>query len=413
MSEPITTLVSSKKVTKKKKIGFRPIGKARPKTGKKAGNKASVKASLKSPPPAAKQTSNDNIASKPVVSVTESIPDAETSTAASSADVPVADALEVSSTSPDADQRIPTVPETRQAKPVERKKSIIKPGVKRMTTRKRKHSGITIGSSRKLTHTAKERSKTTAAAAAEKPPAVSPELVEETDMNTNNEAVVAVVPSTSKSERLDHQLLEKLKTEDPGGKSLNSFCSTFKVKRPKKDESDVVNNKKKTLTGTENNDNAFHSNKEPAQRGVPEVQMVDGEIVLQESSLMFPGQRRSIQEVEAEYEVVEEDAQLTIIGANCNSFVNRKKPKHWTKEETKKFYEALLQLGTDFSSMEAFFQDRNRKQLKRKYTTELKKNPNLIEMALNPKCQKNVGEYGVQWGCYFFAFSKNDDLTLS
>ena len=92
--------------------------------------------------------------------------------------------------------------------------------------------------------------------------------------------------------------------------------------------------------------------------------------------------------------MVEEDAQLTIIGANCNSFVNRKKPKHWTKEETAKFYEALMQLGTDFSSMEAFFQDRNRKQLKRKYTNELKKNPNLIEMALNPKCQKKVGAYG-------------------
>lgn len=393
MSEPITTLVSSKKVTKKKKIGFRPVGKAKSKTGKKSGNKASVKAALsKSPPTGFKPAPIGNerkARSKSSVSIAEATPD--TDSTATTSPVPA----EPSSTAP-VDETSSTLPEHAEAKSTEPKKSILqKAGATRASTRKRKHSGITVGASRKLTDTATERSKTVVFA--QQPPAVSPELVDETDKSAASSAIDLV--SSAKCEEQDNQLMKKLKSEDPEGKSLSSFCSTFKVTKPKnaEGEAETAGAKKKTNSNAPENDNDFHANKEPAQRGVPEVQMVDGQIVLQESSLMFPGQRRSIQEVEAEYEVVEEDAQLTIIGANCNSFVNRKKPKHWTKEETKKFYEALMQLGTDFSSMEAFFQDRNRKQLKRKYSTELKKNPNLIEMALNPKCQKDVGECAHAW----------------
>ncbi|CAJ1942212.1 unnamed protein product [Cylindrotheca closterium] len=391
MSEPITTLVSSKKVTKKKKIGFRPVGKAKPKAAKKGGNKSSVKASsLKSPPPGSMPASPGKLRTsrtKATPSIAEPMADADASTAASPSDMP--EVTEASSTTP-VDETSSKLPEPSEASSTEHTKSILKiPVMQRGSPRKRKHAGITIGTSRKLTDTATERSKA-AVVVAQKPPTANPELVDETHKPAASSAIELV--SSSKSEEQDNQLIEKLKSEDPEGKSLSSFCSSFKVKKPKNadGDSETVGKKKKTNPNAPENDNDFHGNKEPAQRGVPEVQMVDGQIVLQESSLMFPGQRRTIQEVEAEYEVVEEDAQLTIIGANCNSFVNRKKPKHWTKEETKKFYEALMQLGTDFSSMEAFFQDRNRKQLKRKYTTELKKNPNLIEMALNPKCQKDV-----------------------
>ena len=129
-----------------------------------------------------------------------------------------------------------------------------------------------------------------------------------------------------------------------------------------------------------------------ANTGAPVVQMINGEIVLEESSLMFPGQRRSVKEVEEEFDVIEEDAQLAIVGASYNSFVNRKGPQHWNVTETKQFYQALRQLGTDFTSMESLFENRTRKQLKRKYTAELSKNPKLVEMALKPDYQKDVGK---------------------
>ena len=56
-------------------------------------------------------------------------------------------------------------------------------------------------------------------------------------------------------------------------------------------------------------------------------------------------------------EVVHEDATPAIVGASYTSFVPRKGPQHWSLEETKRFYEALRQMGTDFCSMEAYFED--------------------------------------------------------
>ena len=41
--------------------------------------------------------------------------------------------------------------------------------------------------------------------------------------------------------------------------------------------------------------------------------------------------------------------------------------------------------------MEAFFENRTRKQLKRKFRSESVKNAKLIEMALDPKYQKAIG----------------------
>ena len=118
----------------------------------------------------------------------------------------------------------------------------------------------------------------------------------------------------------------------------------------------------------------------------PQVKIVDGEIVLQESSVMVPGARRTVQEVEEEYQhVVEEEGHTTIVGASYNSFVSRRKPQHWAVEETKLFYNALRQVGADFVTMEAFYRNRTRKQLKKKYQIEMVKNPRLIELALDPR----------------------------
>jgi hypothetical protein len=136
--------------------------------------------------------------------------------------------------------------------------------------------------------------------------------------------------------------------------------------------------------------------------GAPSVQIIDGQIVLQESSVMLPS-RRTVQEVEEEFRdnVVEEDEQLNIVQASYTSFVTKgdhgktRKKGSWTIEETEKFYFALRQLGTDFGSMEALFfeNQRTRKQLKNKYRKELTKNPDLVEeLALNPKYQTQLGK---------------------
>ena len=118
----------------------------------------------------------------------------------------------------------------------------------------------------------------------------------------------------------------------------------------------------------------------------PQVKIVDGQIVLQETSVMMPGARKTVEEVEEEYDhVVEEEGHTTIVGASYNSFVERRKPQHWAVEETKLFYNALRQVGTDFVTMEAYYTNRSRKQLKKKYQREMVKNAKLIELALDPR----------------------------
>ena len=159
--------------------------------------------------------------------------------------------------------------------------------------------------------------------------------------------------------------------------------------------------------GNNNQDGPVHP---PA--GVPVVQIVDGEIVLQESSIMLPT-RRSVQEVEEEFQdnVVEEDAQLAIVQASYTSFLTKgdaatnggkRGSGRWSVEETKKFYIALRQLGTDFVSMEALFENkRTRRQLKNKYAKELVRNPKLVEMALNPKHKAELGKCLIFFSNYY------------
>lgn len=65
------------------------------------------------------------------------------------------------------------------------------------------------------------------------------------------------------------------------------------------------------------------------------------------------------------------------------SYKRKQQPsKQWTKDETLKFYKCLMNLGTDFSMIEQYFPGRTRAQIKRKYKTEEKKNPQLINGAL-------------------------------
>ena len=228
----------------------------------------------------------------------------------------------------------------------------------------------------------------------------------------NTPTLMASVPAVPPQ---DQHLLQRLASENPDALRLRTFCSVFKgTKQPRtkrkgtgtnaaqrtNNTSNTINNK-----GSKNNNDVHsHTNKATAHNshnvmtpdvtGAPVVKIVDGEIVLQESSLVVPGQRRTVQEVEEEFQdVVEEDAQLAIVGASYNSFVNRKGPQHWTVNDTKRFFEGLRQMGTDFCSMEAFFENRTRKQLKRKYRQELIRNPALVEMALDPKNRTAVGKW--------------------
>jgi Myb DNA-binding like len=210
------------------------------------------------------------------------------------------------------------------------------------------------------------------------------------------------------------ELIPPIIPENTTGKpSLTSFCSSYP--KPKKQRhggrsAAPVEDAEAHVTGgiaggplTPATDIARHV---PVQQHAgPVVQIVNGEIVLQESSIVFHGSgadaHADLHDGDA-MTVVEEEAEMAVVGATYTSFATGRRARpnvsHWTVDETQLFYEALRQVGLDFGTMEAYFESsenpnirkRLRRQLKRKYQAECGKNPALIEKALQPQGRVSI-----------------------
>jgi len=106
----------------------------------------------------------------------------------------------------------------------------------------------------------------------------------------------------------------------------------------------------------------------------------DGKIIIDQETLTLneTGLEEKREEL-AKAKVIEESA----FHSRSYSYKRKKEPsKQWTKDETLKFYKCLMNLGTDFSMIGQYFPGRTRAQIKRKYKTEEKKNPQLVNGAL-------------------------------
>jgi len=180
----------------------------------------------------------------------------------------------------------------------------------------------------------------------------------------------------------------RVKEEDrvvDGKQGLVSFCQRIEVQNKKTQHAETV----PTKSGVTRENTVSQTKQEETSAG-PKVRIVDGEIVLQESSMVVNGPTN---QADDELPVVEEETQLAIVGASYSSFAERTKPTRWTTQETAKFYNGLRQLGTDFGAMEVLFDNkRTRKQLKKKFKLEQSRNPSLVEKALNPKYRLQIGE---------------------
>jgi Myb DNA-binding like len=213
------------------------------------------------------------------------------------------------------------------------------------------------------------------------------------------------------------ELVPPVIPEDTSGKpKLFSFCSSYpKPKKPKESRATGPVNAAGAAAGTAERAVARTDvsvqplPQPPQQHAGPVVQIVNGEIVLQESSIIFHGAGATtgttMEGAEASAaapfdntltEVVEEEAELAIVGATYTSFATGRRARpstsQWSVPETQLFYEALRQVGLDFGTMEAFFEShaatspnirkRLRRQLKNKYHAECIKNSALVELAL-------------------------------
>jgi len=106
----------------------------------------------------------------------------------------------------------------------------------------------------------------------------------------------------------------------------------------------------------------------------PQVMIVDGKIVLDETSLFLPTPAA------AEYE----DEVLVETGSHVtsSSYIHRTGADKWTQEETDLFFQGLSYWGTDFDLISKMFKKRDRRQIKNKFKREERANPTLVQQAL-------------------------------
>ncbi|KAF4333701.1 transcription factor TFIIIB component B [Fusarium beomiforme] len=120
----------------------------------------------------------------------------------------------------------------------------------------------------------------------------------------------------------------------------------------------------------------------PAASSGPQFRIVDGQIVIDQSSLAVDRHARAAAAAGA-METVEENDFTRLI--TSNSFMNTSKlkgPNIWTDAETELFYRGLRMLGTDFEMISKMFPGKQRRHVKLKFNREERHCPQRVNAAL-------------------------------
>lgn len=115
----------------------------------------------------------------------------------------------------------------------------------------------------------------------------------------------------------------------------------------------------------------------------PQMRIVNGEIVLDSSSLQIDRHANAARNAD-DMEEVEENPLTRRI--NAASYGKRSKTESWDEEMTDLFYRGLRTFGTDFMMISKMFPSRTRRQIKLKFSNEERKHPERIkETLLGPR----------------------------
>jgi len=125
----------------------------------------------------------------------------------------------------------------------------------------------------------------------------------------------------------------------------------------------------------------------PVESLVPQVVVVDGQIVVNQETLSVQAQPGN---VPPERRRLVEETQQRL---NSATYSRRTNPERWSYADTELFYKALREFGTDFSLIERLFPGRNRRQVKRKWLKEERLNPARVEEALKWRGGGETSQY--------------------
>ncbi|KAK2749452.1 Transcription factor TFIIIB component B [Myotisia sp. PD_48] len=119
----------------------------------------------------------------------------------------------------------------------------------------------------------------------------------------------------------------------------------------------------------------------PQSTGVagPQMRIVNGEIVLDTTSLQIDRHADAARNGEAMEEVEENPLTRRI---NAASFGKRTKVEVWDEEMNELFYKGLRMFGTDFMMISKMFPGRTRRHIKLKFSNEERRNPERIKSTL-------------------------------
>lgn len=194
-----------------------------------------------------------------------------------------------------------------------------------------------------------------------------------------------------------HVESNNLTSSSTSNKTMSELCdlSLFRSKSKKRKNSSDVDHQIAVPKRTKENEplRRLPKNRPDQIRGTgPEVEIIDGQIVIKESSLLLQDETELYED---DYEEVEESQTRTSTYA---TFADKPVVRSWGVEETRRFYEALKQCGTDFSLMLAFFPGRTRRQLKLKFFREERQLPELVKRVLSADASLDVSPFVSHFG---------------
>ncbi|PFH61680.1 hypothetical protein XA68_16563 [Ophiocordyceps unilateralis] len=127
-----------------------------------------------------------------------------------------------------------------------------------------------------------------------------------------------------------------------------------------------------------------NSSSAPATKSGPQFRIVDGQIVVDQNSLVMDRHARAAAaQARGDMETVEENDFTRLI--TSSSFMTSSKlkgPNIWTVDETELFYRGLRMFGTEFEMISKMFPGKQRRHIKLKFNREERHNPKGIDAAL-------------------------------
>jgi len=111
------------------------------------------------------------------------------------------------------------------------------------------------------------------------------------------------------------------------------------------------------------------SSSAPPRAAGPQFQIVNGQIVVDQSSLVMDRHARDAMDGPIE-EVEENEFTHKVTSNSFRTGSKLRGPNHWSEEDTEKFYHALKRFGTDFEMIAQLFPGRQRRHIKMKFNRE-------------------------------------------